>query len=376
MSESYFTMDPGADQEAVRPALCIINYNGASHLPRSLGRIRHLWPQFGEVVFIDDASTDGSGALARELLPNAHFIALPRNSGAGPARNAGFDFVRANRILFMDNDVFLGDDVLDRLGMALDESPNAVLAMPRIVTASAPDNIEYDGGDAHFSGLVALRNAGRSVALFAAADVVEVGSLITCCFLFDRARWGAEFEYLFDEEFGMYGDDHELGLRARIRGLDLLAVPRAVCLHGTGTPGLSIRHGGRHEPLRIRNTILNRWQVLIKIYQTRTLILLAPYLATFELFQLGGCVFLGWHREWMAALRKLVELLPSLGVRRRTMQTIRTRSDVKVLVGGPHPFNPKLAERALLRVTLPLLDSFGRFAWWLARSFSGRFRSR
>lgn len=374
MPESYFTMPSGPRHGHVRPALCIINYNGTRHLPGSLGRVRQLWPQFSELVFVDDASTDESAALARELLPEARFIALPRNSGPGPARDSGLSSLRATRILFMDNDVLLGDDVLERLGSALDAAPNAVLAMPRVVSASVPDKIDWDGGDAHFSGVVAPRNAGRSVGSCAGPRVVEVGSVITCCFLFDRSRWGTE--RMFDPEFGMYGDDHEFGLRARIRGLDLLVVPDAVCLHGTGTPGLSIRESGRHAPLRIRNTILNRWQVLLKLYQTRTLVLLAPYLVTFELFQFVGCLLLGWHREWFSALRKLAELVPSLSIRRRAVQTSRVRSDVQVLVGGPHPFNPRLAERPILRLSLPLLDRLAGFNWWLARLLSGDVRGR
>lgn len=365
MPELNFTMVSGPGQGLVRPALCIINYNGARHLPGSLGRVSQLRPQFSEIVFVDDASTDESAALARGLLPEVRFIALARNSGPGPARDAGLSSLRATRILFMDNDVLLGDDVLDRLELALDAAPKAVLAMPRVVSAIAPDTIDWDGGEAHFSGLVVPRNAGRSVGSCPRACAVEVGSVITCCFLLDRSRWGTE--RMFDAEFGMYGDDHEFGLRARIRGLDLLVVPDAVCLHGTGTPGLSIRESGRHAPLRIRNTILNRWQVLLKLYQTRTLVLLAPYLVTFELFQFVGCLLLGWHREWFSAVRKLVELGPGLGVRRRTVQTCRARSDAQVLSGGPHPFNPRLRERAILRLVLPALDAFGMLNWWLAR---------
>lgn len=367
-------MSSGSGPRLVRPALCIISYNGARHLARTLGRVGQLRPQFSEVVFVDDASTDGSAALARKLLPEASFIALPYNSGPGPARDAGLSSLRANRILFMDNDVLLGDDVLDRLGAALDAAPKAVMAMARIVSASAPETIHWDGGDAHFSGLVALRNAGRSVRSCGGSGVVEVGSLITCCFLFDRSRWGPL--RLFDPEFGMYGDDHELGLRARVRGFDLLVVPEAVCLHGTGTPGLSIRESGRHAPLRVRNTILNRWQVLLKLYQTRTLVALAPYLMMFEFFQLGGCLMLGWHREWSSALRNFFELLPSLRIRRRAVQTSRARSDAEVLTGGPHPFNPRLAERPITRLTLPLLDAAAGLNWWLACLLLRRFRSR
>lgn len=350
------------------PDLCVINYNGSRYLPESLGRVRELRAQFGRVAFVDDASTDDSLAVARKALEDACFVALPRNRGPGPARNAGWAVLGARRVLFMDNDVFLNRHTVTELSRALDEAPAAVAAVPRVVAADDPDRIEYDGGNAHYSGLVGLRRAGESAGT-ADPSITPIGSLITCCFLLDRTRWGSEL--LFDEAFGMYGDDHELGLRARILGHDLLAVPSAVCLHGKGTPGISIRETGSYTARRIRNTIVNRWQVLLKLYEGRTLLLLSPYLAAFELFQLAGCVALGWGREWAAAVRELFSLLPDLRARRTTFQRLRRRRDRETLVGGPHPFNPALRRKAPIRFVLPCLDAVGAATWAIARLGAG-----
>jgi GT2 family glycosyltransferase len=346
------------------PDLCVINYNGSRYLPESLGHVRELRAQFGRVVFVDDASTDDSMAVARKALSDACFVALPRNRGPGPARNAGMAELGARRVLFMDNDVFLNHETVAELSRALDEAPAAVAAVPRVVAADNPDRIEYDGGDAHYSGLVSLRSAGESAGT-ADRSTTPVGSLITCCFLLDRTRWGSEL--LFDEAFGMYGDDHELGLRARILGHDLVAVPSAVCLHGKGTPGISIRETGSYTARRIQNTIVNRWQVLLKLYEGRTLVLLSPYLVTFELFQLAGCIALGWGREWAAAVRELFSLLPDLRARRSAVQRLRQRDDREALEGGPHPFNPALRRKSPVRFVLPLLDAIGAASWAVAR---------
>ncbi len=358
--------DPASPRKAA-PDLCIINYNGSRYLYGSLGRVKELRDQFGVVAFVDDASTDDSLSVARKVLPEARFVALARNGGPGPARNAGLAALEGTRVFFMDNDVLLGDETIDRLTRAMDDAPGAAMALPRVVSAEEPSRIEYDGGGAHYSGLVSLRNAGKFAdpAMEATARTEEIGSLISCCFLFDRSRWGTGL--VFDEQFGMYGDDHELGLRARILGHDLLAVPSAVCLHGRGTPGVSIRETGVHTPVRIRNTILNRWQVILKLYEPRSLLLLTPYLVAFEVFQLAGCVALGWGREWLRAARALFGLLPSLRSRRREVQRARRRPDRAVLEGGPHPFNPALRRKRLLSVALPCLDALGSVSWaWTA----------
>jgi GT2 family glycosyltransferase len=353
-----------------RPALCVINYNGAHHLRNSLSRVAGLRHQFGDVVLVDDASTDDSVAVMERLVPEARIVRLTENSGPGAARNAGLRATRAARVLFMDNDVLPGIELAATLCAALDAAPTAVMAVPRVVSLEDPDRIEYEGGDAHVSGLMTLRTAGGSASSAPAGDVAAIGTLVTCCFLLDRGRWGQEG--LFDERLRIYFEDHELGLRARMRGLDLLAVPAAVCQHGDGTPGLSIRATGRHTPERVRNTILNRWQVILKLYEGRTLMLMAPYLALFELYQLAGCMVLGWGGHWWGAARELLRRSADIRMRRRAFQATRVRGDALVLSAGPHPFNPALAHRAPVRLLQATLDVAASLNWALVRGLGRR----
>lgn len=350
-----------------RPALCVINYNGAHHLHDSLPRVAELRHQFGDVVLVDDASTDDSVAVMERLMPQARIVRLAENLGPGAARNAGLRVTQAARVLFMDNDVLPDLELAPTLCAALDAQPTAVMAVPRVVSREDPDRIEYEGGDAHVSGLMTLRMAGASAsgAPATAGETAAIGTLVTCCFLLDRARWGP-FD-LFDERLRIYFEDHELGLRARMRGLDLLAVPAAVCQHGDGTPGLSIRATGLHTPERVRNTILNRWQVILKLYEGRTLMLMAPYLALFELYQLAGCMVLGWGSYWWEAARELLRRSADLRTRRRAFQVTRARGDTLVLSAGPHPFNPALARRGPVRLLQTTLDVLASLNWALVR---------
>jgi GT2 family glycosyltransferase len=322
------------------------------------------------MLLVDDASTDDSVAMARRTLPDLRVVELPVNRGPGGARNAGLAALDADRVLFVDNDVHVGDRVIPLLGEALEAAPDAVLAMPRVVTAAAPDHIEYEGGDAHVSGLQVLRNAGRSVAAAPAPAPHATGSLVSCCCMFDRSRWrgGA----LFDERLRIYFEDHEAGLRARLLGHELLAVPAATCLHGPGTPGMSIRAVGAHTTTRIHNTILNRWQIVLKLYQGRTLLLMAPSFLLFELFQAGGCLALGWSGHWVRAARDLVRLLPDLARRRRAVQRVRSVSDRALLVAGPHPFRAELSGRPGATWLAGLLDRLTALNWAVTRRLSGR----
>lgn len=354
----------------MKPDLCVINYNGARYLPDTLGALRTRAAEFGDVVLVDDASTDDSVEVAQREWPALRIVRRSRNGGPGASRNSGADALGGRRILFVDNDVVPEPPCAGLLGEALDANPAAVIAMPRVVYADEPGRIQFEGAEAHISGLQTIRLGERETAELPGSGSAEdspafVTSLVSACFLLDRDRWGPV--PLFDERFKMYLEDHEFGLRANLRGLKIVVVPEAVCLHGEGTPGISMRETGHETPIRIRNIMLNRWQVILKLYDMRTLVLLAPSLLTFELFQLAGAVAMGRLGHWLDAVQDLAGLGPDLHRRRREFQRRRRVPDGAVLRGGPHPFNPSLAGRAPVRLLKGILDVVAEANWAAVR---------
>lgn len=59
-----------------------------------------------EVLLVDDASPDGTGAVLQQLArdPRVRVISLARNGGASIARNAGWDAARGELVAFLDAD--------------------------------------------------------------------------------------------------------------------------------------------------------------------------------------------------------------------------------------------------------------------------------
>lgn len=108
---------------AVRPLVSIVipNHNYAHFLPGCLRSILNqtLDTRQIEVLFVDDASTDGSLELAQELLQNAPLAAfrsmpLPRIGRPGPVRNYGLAEARGRTLLTLDPDDELRPDYLAR----------------------------------------------------------------------------------------------------------------------------------------------------------------------------------------------------------------------------------------------------------------------
>jgi len=344
------------------PAVCVINHQGAAWLESTLGAIAASGVEFGERLLVDAGSTDRSLEIAARH-PEFRVIELGANRGPGAARNRGLEETGARRVLFVDADVAVEPVCATRLADALAADARAAVAVPVVRHADDPGTIQYAGAEAHFLGMMAPRETGRPFPL-ADPEPREVGAAVTACFMVDRERIGG---VRFDESFFIYQEDLDFSLRVRARGATILLVPEASCLHGAGTPGLSLRATGRYMPLRVFCLVRNRWQVILVTYASGTLARLWPALAAYEAAQLAGAIRNGWMREWLRAAAWLVRHAGEVTVKRRVVQDGRTVGDLALLSGGRIPIRPEAVPGRLGRAALHRLERGSELAWRLAR---------
>ncbi|TMR22576.1 glycosyltransferase family 2 protein [Nonomuraea turkmeniaca] len=74
-----------------------------------------------EIVVVDDASSDGSPAIAEEL--GCRVVRLPENRGVSAARNAGVEHTTGEVIFFLDSDVALRPDAVAGALEVLERDP-------------------------------------------------------------------------------------------------------------------------------------------------------------------------------------------------------------------------------------------------------------
>jgi GT2 family glycosyltransferase len=361
--DSLFPRAPQARADLRPVTACVINHNGERYLPDSLGAAVAQGQRFAEIILVDDASQDGSVDLARARFPGIRIVQLTRNAGAAAARNTALREAQTELVLLFDNDVTLAPDCASELVRALHARPYAAIAVPLVIYAHRPDTVQWAGAGCHYLGMQAPE--GDLPLVSVREGVRPVRSLISACFLLDRARL-ARAE-TFDEAFFIYQEDHDLGVRVRAHGREIVLVPTARCHHGHGTAGLSVRLIGTYSRRRVLYLIRNRWRFMLKVYSLRSLAVLAPMLLLYELIQLVVALEKGWGREWLRAVGAVMRDRQNLLRLRREFQRSRTVPDRALLEGGRLGFRPELTVNGLERAAKRCLDGLAQVYWRCAR---------
>lgn len=113
-------------------SLIVPVYNLKAYLPETVASIvearRALGPDASkvEVVFVDDGSTDGSGALLDAVAAEQGFQVVHKpNGGEGSARNAGVERAKGLYLTYLDGDDILLPNALTEMLARLREFPAA-----------------------------------------------------------------------------------------------------------------------------------------------------------------------------------------------------------------------------------------------------------
>lgn len=112
-------------------AIVVVNYNTCSHLRACLDSISAVL--MGEVIVVDNASTDGSVQMVRREFPSVQLICNTVNIGYGAAVNQAVAQSDAFWILLLNSDTRLDENIFATLQSYIDTNPRAAIIGPRII---------------------------------------------------------------------------------------------------------------------------------------------------------------------------------------------------------------------------------------------------
>jgi GT2 family glycosyltransferase len=360
----------GAGKPPIAITAVIVNHNGGEQILRCIAHLEAQQLRPETILVVDNCSTDGSREAAAKASPRVRVIALGENLGPSIARNRGIQAATGDLVLLVDDDVYLAPDCITKLVGHL-RDPGVIASVPRLVLHPEDRLIQLDGADSHIVGSMILRNA-RLEAARTPPEITSVGAVSTSCVLAKREALLAAGG--LDENYFIYLEDQELGLRLRVLGHDIICDATAVAFHdrGEGTPGLSFRDQGAYPKRRAYFTMRNRWQTIFIHYSWRTFLLLAPVLLLYEAASLVLATKRGWLQPWWQAWVWLARNHRSLRLRRRFVSANRKRNEGSLLIGGPLPLAPGVIDNRLEAAAVAALSTIIEGYWRLVRPWVAR----
>lgn len=195
-----------------------------------IATVRRLLTQQVElrVVIVDNASRPEAYQLLRtELDRNIEIVRLEENKGWGPALNIALaKWLQSDQspyCLISAHDAEPAEDCIRLLVRAMEHDPRVAIVCPQYPDTTMP----------RFS---CLRGVCQDRGVPLASGTSELVDVPHGTLMLLRRECLAEIG-LFDERYFAYGDEHELGMRARRRGWKIALVWGAIVANrGTWTP--------------------------------------------------------------------------------------------------------------------------------------------
>lgn len=248
----------------------VLNYNGKRFLKDCLDSLlKQDYPNF-ELVLIDNASTDGSMEFVEQKYKNEikekklRIIRFKRNYGLTGAYNRSYKNAKTDYVLLLNNDIIVPKKNLISL----------------LMKTAQKEGAEIVGGvDWPIGKKIEMKKIEKSCTInvlgFDTPNIIkkkEVFYVGGGCCLIDKSK----VNFLFLEEYFVYGEDVYFSWRAKIRGYKVIFDKNAIYLHygsGTNTP--------RSYFVRV-NAERNRLTNLLIFFEAKTLLKIFP-LFVFEL---------------------------------------------------------------------------------------------
>lgn len=236
-------------------SVIIVNWNRRELLRACLDSLLSQEQNEFEIILVDNGSTDGSAQMAESRLAAAdvplHVIRNTENRGFCAANNQGIAAARGQLVALLNNDAEAEPGWLAALARAFCQRADIGMAASKILVYEDPRRIDKVGHLIYPDG----QNRGRGTGAtdHGQFDCQEEILWPDGCAAMYRKSMLDQIGG-FDEDFFAYGDDAELGLRARIAGWRCLYVPDAVVRHHRGTT-LGLQSSRRLELIE-RNRVL------------------------------------------------------------------------------------------------------------------------
>lgn len=261
-------------------SIIILSYNSRDDLAECIPSLMVQTYHNFEIIVVDNASADGSAEFIKNNYPNIKLIKTGENLGYPAGNNIGFKHARGEYIVVVNPDTLAEPDWLAELIRPFEDEQDIALTTSKILMYHQRDIINTCANTTHYTGLDFCRGLDQPSESYSMQQTV--GAISGCSFAIRRTV----LEQLdgFDPDFFLYLEDTDLSWRTRLAGGRIFYVPTSVIYHKYNISIAAWKHFYLER---------NRYLMLIKNMNIKTLILLFPGLLISEVITMGHATLNG-----------------------------------------------------------------------------------
>lgn len=238
-------------------AIVILNYNGKKHLETFLPTVIASTYANRSVVVADNASTDGSMDLVKNLFPSVECLYNLTNEGFAGGYNWALKHVKADYYVLLNSDVAVTPGWIEPIIALMETDVKIAACQPKLLSYHQPHLFEYAGASGGW-----IDSLGYPFSRGRIFDVCEPDQgqynqpepvfWASGAAMFVRASVYHEMGGL-DGSFFAHQEEIDLCWRMQLAGYTIMSCPESVVYHvGGGT----LPRGGRKVFLNFRNNLL------------------------------------------------------------------------------------------------------------------------
>ncbi|HOY65402.1 MAG TPA: glycosyltransferase family 2 protein [Candidatus Ozemobacteraceae bacterium] len=253
------TSEQTATRVSPRVGIVMLTWNQKQMTFEGLTALRKLEGPKPRIVLVDNGSVDGTCEAVREAFPEVEVLGLPANEGFCAANNRGAELLLKDPgiayVLFVNNDIDLEPDCVNRLTAFMDATPAAGACGPLIFYDNPRETVWAAGGRI-YPDLMWFPPILRDRPWRCGNTPRRVGYIHGCALMVRRPV--IETTGMFDERFFIYHDEVDWCHRMQLAGHEVWLVPAARLYHKVS------QVVGQHSPMMIyytsRNKLLFWWK--------------------------------------------------------------------------------------------------------------------
>jgi GT2 family glycosyltransferase len=243
-----------------KATVIILGYNGRRYIERCLGSVldQDLPADGYEVIWADNASTDGSAEYVKRQFPTVRVAQFDSNYGFAEGYNRAIKEASGHYLVLLNQDTIVHKSWLRTLVEVMEANPDLGACQANMLMPWHKEFYNFERRD--YPDTVYFTEIGRYGFVEYWERPMQKGPIATtfttaASCIINRSVI-ERMPYVFDPLFGAYSEDLDFSLRLKSLGYRAAVAPRAVVYHLQDSPGADLGAALRKAYLATRNRIV------------------------------------------------------------------------------------------------------------------------